>query len=94
MDQAQKEVAEARKLLIREDQLAYIQKEKDEKTFNSIKAQSAKNNEALNGLEASLHFLRSAKPDERGELTRRYAVTITEFEKVVAYFRVYVTGDA
>ncbi len=66
--------------------------EKDEKTFNSIKVQNAKNNEALNGLEASLYFLRSAKPDERSELTRRYAVTIAEFEKVIAYFRVYVTG--
>ena len=94
MDETQREVAEARKMLIREDQLAYIQIKGDEKTFDSIKAQSAKNNEVLNGLEASLHFLRSAKPDERSELTRRYAVTITEFEKVVAYFRVYVTGGA
>ena len=88
-----KRSCEARKMLIREDQLAYIQKEKDEKTFNSTKVQSAKNDEALNGLEASLHFLRSAKPDERSELTRQYAVTITELEKVVAYFRVYVMGD-
>ena len=77
-------------MLIREDQL----KEKDEETFNSVKVQSIKNDEALNGLEASLHFLRSAKPDERSELTRRYAVTITEFEKVIAYFKVYVRGDA
>lgn len=68
------------------------QTEKDEETFSSIKVQSAKNEEALNGLEASLYFLRDAKPEERSELARRYAVTITEFEKVVAYFRVYVTG--
>lgn len=90
MDEAQ--VVEARKMLIREDQLTRIQK--DEKIFNRIKVQSEKNDEALNGLEASLHFLRSAKPDERSELTRRHAVTITELEKVVAYFKVYVTGDA
>ena len=44
----------------------------------------------LNGLEASLRFLRSVKPDERGELTRLFAVTITELEKVVACFRVYM----
>lgn len=56
-------------------------------------SQEEKNEEALNGLEASLHFLRSAKPDERSELARRYAVTITEFEKVVAYFKVMVIGD-
>jgi len=79
MEEAQREVAEARKMLIKEKQLAYTQKNRDE--------------EALNGLEASLHFLRSAKPDERSELTRQYAITITELEKVVAYFRVYVAGD-
>jgi hypothetical protein len=83
MDEAQREVAEARGMVMR-----------DEETFIRIKVQSTKNDGALNGLEASLHFLRSAKPDERGELTRRYAVTITELEKVVAYFKVYVTGDA
>jgi hypothetical protein len=83
MDEAQREVAEAREMVM-----------KDEKTFNRIKVQSTKNDETLNGLEASLRFLRSAKPDERGELTRRYAVAITELEKVVAYFKVYVTGDA
>ncbi len=54
--------------------------------------QHQKNEEALNGLEASLYFLRSAKPDNRSEWARRYAVTIIEFEKVVAYFKVYVTG--
>jgi hypothetical protein len=70
------------------------QTEKDEVPIDGIIAQNAKNDEALNGLEASLYFLRSAKPDdERKELTRRYAVTITELEKVVAYFRVYVTGN-
>ncbi len=78
--QNRQSVIEAHEILEEERRLAYAQKEKDE--------------EALNGLEASLCYLRSAKPDERSELTRRYAVTITDFEKVVAYFRVYVTGDA
>ena len=93
MDETQREVAEARKMLIREDQLAYIQIEGDEKIFNSIKAQSAKNNEVLNGLEASLRFLRSAKPDERSELARRYAVAITEYEKSLAFFKFYVVDQ-
>ncbi len=44
----------------------------------------------LNGLEASLRFLRSVKPDERGELARLFDVTITDLEKVVACFRVYM----
>lgn len=85
MDQAQREVAEAREMLMMD-----AQSNRDAADI----AQQQKNKEALNGLEASLHFLRSAKPDERSELTRRYAITITDFEKVVAYFKVYVTGDA
>lgn len=36
-----------------------------------------------------LSALRAAKPNDRSELDRRYAVTITELEKVVAYFSVY-----
>jgi hypothetical protein len=48
---------------------------------------------ARKDLEKALKSLRSAKPDERGELARRYAVTITEFEKVIAYFIVFVMGD-
>lgn len=55
--------------------------------------QQQKNEEALNGLEATLQRLRSAKPDERSELTLRYAEIIAEFEKVLAYFRVFVMGD-
>lgn len=33
------------------------------------------------------------KPQERGELARRYAVTSTGLEKVYAYFRVFVAGQ-
>ena len=38
----------------------------------------------------TMENLRMAKPNERSEIARRYAVTITEFEKVIAYFKVYV----
>lgn len=68
--------------------------EKDEVTFRNVVNQSERNEEALNGLEASLNFVRSAKPIERGELARGYAVIITELEKTVAYFKVYILGRA
>jgi hypothetical protein len=41
-----------------------------------------------------LRQLRDAKPEERNELARRYAVTITETEKVLAYFWAYVMNNA
>ena len=41
-------------------------------------------------LQDTLMMLRDAKPEERSELARRYAVTITELEKVLSYFIVYV----
>lgn len=37
--------------------------------------------------------LRQNKPVTRSEKARRYAVTITEMEKVMAYFKVFI-GDA
>lgn len=37
-----------------------------------------------------LSKLKSAKPDKRSEESRRFAVTITELEKVSAYFSVYI----
>ena len=38
------------------------------------------------------HKLKSARPDDRSEHSRRYAVTITEFEKVISYFNTMVLG--
>lgn len=35
-------------------------------------------------------ILLDSKPDERSELARRYQVTITELEKVMAYFEQFV----
>jgi hypothetical protein len=37
-----------------------------------------------------LQDMRQAKPDERSETARRYAIAITMLEKVYAYFRIYV----
>lgn len=77
MDDGQ-EAAEARKLIERERKIAYAQKELDEA--------------ALEKLEDALAYLRNAKPNERSELARRYAVSITDLEKIFAYFRIYVAG--
>ncbi|MCP4083226.1 MAG: hypothetical protein GY743_23640 [Planctomycetaceae bacterium] len=41
----------------------------------------------------ALSALRNNKPAERCEKARRYAVTITEMEKVLSYFTVYVLGN-
>ncbi len=41
-------------------------------------------------LQTTLSELRSARPDERSEKSRRYAITITEMEKVLAYFKTFV----
>lgn len=67
------------------------EKLKAEMAKNEAKAdpyQDAKN--ALYSLEAALLTLQAAKPGERGELARRYAVTITELEKAIAYFETWV----
>ena len=37
-----------------------------------------------------LKKLKAAKPTERSELARRYAVVITEYEKAMAYFNIFV----
>lgn len=48
---------------------------------------------ALDGIKEALQKMRDAKLDERSELSRRYAVAITEMEKVYAYFQVYIAFD-
>lgn len=47
----------------------------------------------LQKLIGALDALKKAKPEERSELSRHYAVTITEMEKVVAYYMLYVADD-
>lgn len=41
----------------------------------------------------ALATLRAAKPDDRSEKSRQYAVTITELEKAIAYFEHWVCGQ-
>lgn len=36
--------------------------------------------------------MNNSTADERSELARRYAVSITELEKAIAYFKTFVVG--
>lgn len=38
----------------------------------------------------ALESLQRGKPEDRSEVARRYAVTITEMEKVFSYFKTFV----
>ena len=56
--------------------------------------QQSLNHNCIDSISDTLQRLRDAKPDDRSELARRYAVTITELEKVYAYFLAWVIeGD-
>ena len=48
--------------------------------------------EVLDALLYALELLQQAKPEERNELARRYAITITEMEKVIAYYNTYISN--
>lgn len=41
-------------------------------------------------LREAMKVLRENKPTERNELARRYAVTITELEKVISYYDTFI----
>lgn len=41
----------------------------------------------------ALEALMTGKPDERNETARRFAVTITEMEKVLAYYITFIVND-
>lgn len=48
--------------------------------------------ESIKSLRDTLAVLKKHKPDDRSELDRRYAVTITELEKTLAYFYTFVVS--
>jgi len=76
-----------------------VKKEDFEAYIKEAKAAQSKNRPAGNDeismvmIEDTLKQLRNAKPDERSEKARRYAVTITEMEKVYAYFKTFVIDE-
>ena len=46
--------------------------------------------DVLSAFKTAFSTLRAVKPEDRSGLDRRYAVTITELEKVFAYFYTYI----
>lgn len=52
--------------------------------------QLMRNQAQLSHIDDTLERLRKAKPPERSEEARCYAVVITEIEKARAYFKTYV----
>jgi hypothetical protein len=45
---------------------------------------------SLQLMEEALAAMKAEKPEERSDRARAYAVAITELEKVIAYFKVYI----
>lgn len=45
-----------------------------------------------NALNLALEELKKAKPETRSESARRFAVTITELEKVIGYFETWIVN--
>lgn len=48
--------------------------------------------DVVKSLAFALKTIRASKPEDRSEYDRRYAVTITDLEKVIAYFVSYVAS--
>jgi hypothetical protein len=65
------------------------EREFDERTAVGAKVVAA---QQLARLQHELSLMKANKPNNRSEMDRAWAVTITEFEKMIAYFRVYVVG--
>jgi len=47
----------------------------------------------LENLEFTLAEMRKTKPNERSEKARRYQIVITDLEKVLSFFKVYVVEE-
>ncbi len=75
-DQMKSQLEEIKKKIEQQEDVKAAERLVAEKVFKQLKQ--------------AMRELQDAKPSERNELARRYAVTITELEKVIAYFRVYV----
>jgi len=47
----------------------------------------------LTSIELCLSVIKRDRPNDRSELDRRYAIVITDFEKVMAYFKTYIVEE-
>lgn len=73
-------------------QVAELRNEFERERIAGLKQEQI-NESALKSMEATLRILRAAKPIDRNELARRYAVAITEYEKSLAFFKFYVVDQ-
>lgn len=80
-------------------QMLLVQKEK-ERIMDALRKvdpqeMAHKINDAgiLSILQDALSKLREARPSERSERSRRYAVSIVEMEKAVAYFKMMIVDS-
>jgi hypothetical protein len=50
------------------------------------------NSEFLNKIEEAIRQAKAEKPNDRSDVDRRYAIAITELEKVKAFVAYYLNG--
>lgn len=60
--------------------------------MNKDVSQNEKDKAVFLALSEALKAMHLARPEGRSEMARRYAVSITDFEKVTSYFWHYVLG--
>lgn len=61
--------------------------------MDELTGQELADSETWSALLVAYRKLKASKPEDRNEKARRYAVTITEMEKAMAYFFTMVTQD-
>lgn len=91
-DEANKMIAEKR---AQQEQVEILRIRKENYDACDTKnADKINDNGVLIELSMALETLCENRPKERGERSRRYAVTITEMEKVYAYFKTFIIDAA
>ncbi len=68
-------------------------KEKMEKVIRENTVLRQDREGVLISLESTLRMLERNRPNDRSEIDRRYAILITDFEKVMAYFKTYIIDE-
>lgn len=58
--------------------------------LNGEETQERKDQDVLTVLRCLVAQLKSAKPNDRSELDRNYAICITDSEKLLAYFEKFI----
>jgi len=74
------------------EDLSQLKKALEERFKESDASKQAKE-DMLISLESSLRMIQRNRPNDRSEIDRRYAILITDFEKVIAYFKTYIVDE-